>query len=183
MCEAQLPDNPQSNVSREVRFVLDVHLGKLAHHLRMLGFDTLYRNDFRKGELIALSTTEGRILLSRDRGLLENPVLTRAYRITQIDPRLQLLEVVRQLNLIGVMLPFSRCLLCNHKLRPVEKQSVLYRLPEKVRGLFDEFHLCPACDRIYWKGTHYEKMERFADGVVNELVRGQTDRENASSTP
>ncbi len=161
------------------RFVLDVHLGKLAYHLRMLGFDTLYRNDYRNSDLIVLSTTEGRILLSKDHELLENAVLTRAYRVQQIDPRLQLIEVMRHFSLSDLMLPFTRCLLCNHQLRPVDKDLVLHRLPEKVRGLFDEFQLCSQCDRVYWRGTHFEKMSRFIEGVVRELILSNEPKRSA----
>ena len=153
---------------RQPRFILDVHLGKLAYHLRMLGFDTLYRNDYHDSDLLMISSTEGRVILTKDRKLLEDPAVTRGYWVLGKDPREQLLEVLRRFDLFDSADPFTRCLLCNSLLRPVTKEAVLHRLPEKVRGLFNEFQLCPTCDRVYWKGSHYEKMERFIAGVMGD---------------
>jgi uncharacterized protein with PIN domain/sulfur carrier protein ThiS len=153
---------------RQPRFILDVHLGKLAYHLRMLGFDTLYRNDYDDTELLSVSAKEKRALLTKDRKLLENPAVTRGYCVKGKDPREQLLEVMRRFDLFDSIHPFIRCLLCNTLLKPVSKEAVLGRLPEKVKELFSEFQLCPTCDRVYWKGSHYERMEEFIEGVVRE---------------
>jgi hypothetical protein len=153
---------------RQPRFILDVHLGKLAYHLRMLGFDTLYRNDYDDAELLTISTNERRVLLTKDRELLEDPAVTRGYCVRGKDPREQLLEVMRRFDLFESIHPFIRCLICNSLLEPVSKEAVLHRLPEKVRELFNEFQLCPTCDRVYWKGSHYERMEKFIEGVMNE---------------
>ena len=153
---------------RQPRFILDVHLGKLAYHLRMLGFDTLYKNDYHDSDLLMISSTEGRALLTKDRKLLEEPTVTRGYCVQGKDPREQLLEILRRFDLFNSTDPFTRCLLCNTLLRPVSKDAVLHRLPEKVRELFNEFQLCPTCDRVYWKGSHYEKMEKFIEGMMRE---------------
>ncbi len=154
---------------RRPRFVLDTHLGKLASGLRMLGFDSLYRNDFRDEELIRLSVDEPRTLLSRDRLLLENPSVMRGYRVQATDPREQLLEVIRRFDLMGSFLPFERCIRCNALLRVVPKEQVSGRLQALTRTHFDEFWLCPGCDRIYWKGSHYQKMFAFIEGLRRDL--------------
>jgi uncharacterized protein with PIN domain len=157
---------------RQPRFILDVHLGKLAYHLRMLGFDTLYKNDYRDSDLLTISSTQGRALLTKDRKLLEEPTVTRGYHVKGKDPREQLLEVMRRFDLFNSINPFTRCLLCNTLLRPVSKEAVLHRLPEKVKDLFNEFQLCPTCDRVYWKGSHYERMEKFIEGVMEDNQKG-----------
>lgn len=153
---------------RQPRFVLDVHLGKLAYHLRMLGFDTLYRNDYNDTELLTISTNEKRALLTKDRKLLEDPTVTRGYCVKGKDPREQLLEVLRRFDLHASINPFIRCLLCNSLLEPVSKDAVLHRLPEKVKELFNDFQFCATCDRVYWKGSHYERMEEFIRGLKKE---------------
>ena len=61
----------------EARFILDTHLGRLAGYLRMLGFDTLYRNDYHDQELAQISAAEDRILLTRARGLLKRSIVVR----------------------------------------------------------------------------------------------------------
>jgi hypothetical protein len=104
-----------------MRFVLDTHLGRLAAHLRMLGFDSLYRDDCPDEELARISATEQRILLSRDRGLLRRSIVTRGYLVRAAHPREQLIEVCWRYNLSGFIAPFRRCLDCNTLLQVVPK--------------------------------------------------------------
>ncbi len=150
---------------REVRFVADVHLGKLASHLRMLGFDTLYRNDFRDDELLNISVQWRRTLLSKDHALIANPTLTHAILVQSQDPREQLLNVLTRLDLFHATHPFTRCIECNSILEPAEKSRILHRLPPKVAVAYEAFRLCPECDRLYWKGSHFERMREFIRGI------------------
>lgn len=151
---------------REPRFVLDAHLGRLAAYLRMLGFDTLYRNDYRDEELARISGEEGRILLTRDRGLLKRSAITHGYYVRETNPRYQLTEVMRRFDLSGATAPFRRCLRCNGLLRPVNKEEVSDRLPPRTKGYYDEFHACGSCGQVYWKGSHYRRMEGFVERMV-----------------
>ncbi|TAK69805.1 MAG: twitching motility protein PilT [Betaproteobacteria bacterium] len=148
---------------REPRFVLDTHLGKLARHLRLAGFDCLYRNDYRDGELISAALAECRIILTRDKGLLKQRVVTHGYFVRSTEPEEQLREVVRALQLETSLRPFTRCRECNAELHEVPKAQVLERLPEKVRAAYERFQLCPGCGRIYWEGTHYARLRRLLD--------------------
>lgn len=156
---------------RHSRFVLDVHLGKLAYYLRMLGFDTLYRNDYRDEELIGQSIGEDRILLSKDRELLADERVTRGYHVREKHPREQLVEVLERFDLFNACLPLQRCIRCNVPLIPVDKAEVFDRLPPMVAGLFNEFQRCPACHRVYWKGSHYTRMNAFISSVLNSRDR------------
>ncbi len=149
------------------RFVLDVHLGKLATSLRMLGFDTLYRNDYADEELAHISSTEDRILLTRDRGVLMRSVVTYGYYVRETNPQQQVVEVLRRFDLFGSVAPFQRCLRCNGLLSPVSKETIIELLPPQIQQSIDEFHRCLECDRIYWKGSHYERMQKFIKGVLN----------------
>ncbi|HEX9018154.1 MAG TPA: Mut7-C RNAse domain-containing protein [Anaerolineaceae bacterium] len=143
------------------RFVLDNHLGRLAAYLRMLGFDTLYRNDYSDETLAAISTAEERILLTRDRRLLMRKIVQVGYCLRSLDSHRQLEEVVLRYDLVGKITPFRRCLLCNGLLKDVSKEAVLDRLQPLTRQYYEEFHLCPDCSQIYWKGTHFERMEEM----------------------
>jgi uncharacterized protein with PIN domain len=153
---------------RSPRFVCDVHLGKLAGFLRMIGFDTLYRGDYHDTELIQISLDQRRALLSRDRRLLETPLLVRKFVVRSEVPLDQLKEVVRRFDLAEAARPFTRCLKCNAPLSPAGKEQVLQRLPEKVRSSYEEFVHCGGCDRVYWKGTHYERMNDVVRRVLEE---------------
>ncbi len=148
---------------RTPRFVLDVHLGKLASHMRLLGFDVLYSRVFNDDELMSISLHEQRTLLSRDRRLVLHGSLTRAYLVREDHPRDQTVEVLQRFGLFSSIQPFTRCLTCNTLLRSVGQDDVAGRLPPRVREVFNEFYLCPYCDRVYWKGSHYEGMKSWIE--------------------
>jgi uncharacterized protein with PIN domain/sulfur carrier protein ThiS len=152
------------------RFLLDNHLGQLATYLRMLGFDTLYRNDYQDDELAQVAAQEERILLTRDRRLLMRKVVVQGYCIRNLAPRQQVLEVLHRFGLLGKISPFKRCLRCNHPLQPVNKESVLDRLEPLTKRYYEEFHLCPACNQVYWKGSHYERMQGLIAAVTRENI-------------
>jgi len=145
----------------EPRFVLDLHLGKLAAYLRRLGFDTLYRNDYPDAELASVSSTENRILLTRDIGLLKRGIVTHGYWVRDKNPQQQLREVLARFNLFDAIAPFSRCINCNGSVQPVAKDKILDQIPPKTREHHEEFRQCLDCGKIYWKGTHYEQMLQF----------------------
>ena len=154
--------------SNEHRFVVDNHLGRLAVYLRMLGFDTLYRNDYQDAELARVSEQEERTLLTRDRRLLMRNQVTQGYCVRDTVPRQQLAEVVVRFGLRPDVAPFRRCMRCNGLLEPVAKETILDRLQPLTRRYFDEFRICTQCDQVYWKGSHYERMQRLIDQVLQE---------------
>lgn len=158
---------------RTPSFVLDVHLGGLAKYLRMLGFDTLY--DRHAGdEKLAAVAAHGRILLTKDRGLLKRNAVTHGYCVRNIRPMDQVIEVLRRFDLVYQINPFVRCLHCNDLLQPIEKGNIEHRLEEKTRRYYEEFALCPTCERVYWKGSHYVAMKRQVQ-VIRERLRGKND--------
>lgn len=144
---------------RQPRFVLDTHLGRLAAYLRLLGFDTLYRNDAGDHELARMAG-EGRILLTRDTGLLKHGPVTHGYYVRQTEPRRQAVEVLRRFQLEGWIEPFTRCLRCNELLLRIEGDPPA-DIPAGVRKHHDEFWRCPGCGRHYWKGSHYQRMQAW----------------------
>jgi len=146
---------------REPRFVLDVHLGRLAAYLRMLGFDTAYRNCASDPELVKVSAAEKRTLLTRDRGLLMHAALTHGYWLRETDSRKQAAEVIRRFDLRRWLRPFTRCMACNHPLRPAAKNEIAGRVPPGIAGNFQEFLECGSCRRVYWQGSHYARMKRW----------------------
>jgi uncharacterized protein with PIN domain len=153
---------------RRPAFVLDAHLGRLAAHLRLLGFDSLYRNDFSDGELARLSAGEDRILLTRDRGLLKRSLVTRGYCVRSDSPAQQIREVAARFDLSGSAAPFHRCLACNGLLQPVEKHSIRDFLPAGTRERFDAFYRCAGCGKIYWPGSHYSRLQQIVWDVLGK---------------
>ena len=143
------------------RFVLDNHLGKLARYLRMLGFDALYSNNYQDDELAQISEQDGRFLVTRDRGLLMRKTIARGYCVRSKEPKQQFVELVERFDLFDRIRPFQRCLRCNGQLQPVAKADILDRLEPLTIKYYNEFQICPECCQIYWKGSHYKRMESF----------------------
>ncbi|HUL94693.1 MAG TPA: Mut7-C RNAse domain-containing protein [Usitatibacter sp.] len=143
---------------RDPRFVADGHLGKLARHLRMAGFDTLCDNDWDDDEIVQVSLVQKRTILTRDKGMLRRKEVERGYFVRATESEAQLAEVVRALQLESLVAPFSRCRECNMPIEDVAKEEVIGALPDKVRGFYDRFKRCPGCGRVYWEGTHFARM-------------------------
>jgi uncharacterized protein len=146
---------------RPVRFALDVHLGKLASLLRLAGFDAVVRTD--DAELAESGAREERVVLTRDVDLLKRNVVRHGYWVRHTDPELQLAEVLERFDLMDLMEPFARCLRCNVTLVAADAGEVSDRLLPRTRAEFRHFRRCPACDRIYWQGSHYERLRRLLD--------------------
>jgi uncharacterized protein len=138
------------------RFTADVHLGRLAALLRLCGFDTLLatEGDAAAGALAA----DERIVLTRDIGSLKRRVVRHGYWVRETAPERQLVEVLDRFDLTRSMHPFERCTRCNTLLVAVPPSAVADELPPRTREDFDEFQRCAGCGRVYWKGSHYERL-------------------------
>jgi uncharacterized protein with PIN domain len=156
---------------REPKFLLDVHLGRLAAYLRMLGFDTSYGAAREDGELAATSRREARILLTRDNGLLKRNLVTHGYFVREQQPRRQVVEVIRRFDLARAIVPFTRCQRCNGRLAPAARAEVTDRLPPRTAQLYDAFWTCTSCGHVYWRGSHFTRMRGFVDEVVAAALR------------
>ena len=153
---------------RVPRFVLDVHLGKLARYLRLLGFDTIYDRHYSDRTIAAISVEERRTVLTRDKGLLKRNEVTRGYWLRHVEPRLQIAEVIEAFDLYRLVRVFSRCMVCNHSLETVSEVVVRHVMPEGLRGRFEQVSRCPGCGRLYWPGSHFERLAE----LVSELIAG-----------
>lgn len=152
---------------RVMRFVADAHLGGLAHLLRMTGFDTLYDNHFEDREIERIAVDECRVVLTRDRELLKRRTIAYGCYVRALKAQAQLREVFERLGLAERARPFTRCLHDNAPLRTVAKAEVLARLPPQVAAFQDEFSTCDLCGRVYWKGSHWERMS----GMLEQAAR------------
>ncbi len=145
---------------RRPRFILDVHLGKLARHLRLLGLDALYRNDLTDEEIIDISLEENRIILTRDRGILKNSTVTHGYWLRSTDAMQQAREVMARFDLHQHIAPFSRCLECNGLVTELSTPPPKTTIPPKVAEIYQHFYRCDRCGKIYWQGSHYQKLRQ-----------------------
>lgn len=139
-------------------FVADAHLGGLARMLRMLGFDTLYDNAFADREILDLAARERRVILTRDRELLKCREVMHGCFVHARKPEAQLKEVVARYGLERHMRPFTLCLHCNLRLEAVDRNAAMERVPERIALRYADFVRCRGCERIYWQGSHWERM-------------------------
>ena len=144
---------------RVTRFVADVHLGTLARHLRLLGFDTCWRNDLEDAAIVALAEAQARIVLTRDRGLLCHGALSRGHWVRATEPVTQLEEVVRALDLGRQLRPYTRCLECNGSLRAIARREAARAVPLQVFLIHRDFSRCERCGRVYWPGSHRRRLD------------------------
>lgn len=157
----QLQDHPV--------FILDVHLGKLARRLRMLGFDCRDRNDYADAQLIELALAEGLIILTRDRGLLKHARVDQGYLVVPDKVNEQVLDVLERYQLREKIRPLCRCPRCNGLLQLVAKSDVIGRLQPKTARYYQTFRQCRSCRQLYWQGSHYVKIERW----IRELLAAE----------
>ena len=145
-------------------------MGKLARWLRIMGYDTLFFNNGSDSRMIATALAEERVLLTRDTQIMKRGVVTRgllkAILIESDISELQMRQVIETLNLGCHFKPFTLCLECNQPLEARSKEQVKELVPPYVFQTQSQYMACPACRRIYWRGTHWqamtERLQKFA---------------------
>ena len=151
------------------KFIVDNNVGKLAKWLRMMGYDTLFFNGSNDSRMIATALNEDRVILTRDTQIMKRRVVTngrlKAILIQSDEPELQMHQVIDALHLDHQFKPFTICLECNQPLLEKSKQQVKDLVPPYVFQTQKQYMECPACHRIYWRGTHWqamtERMKKF----------------------
>jgi uncharacterized protein with PIN domain len=151
-----------------MKFIADRTLGKLARKLRALGFDAVY---WREGNLegaFKTAQSEGRVLLTRSRKIQEKSAEFQILVIEANDPREQMRETLAKLHLQpAVEKLFSRCIVCNQELHPIPKEEAEKKVPDFIYRSYDSFHVCPRCHRLYWPGTHCERMKKEMEETIS----------------
>jgi uncharacterized protein len=155
---------PQPAPTSPPRFVLDVHLGTLARRMRLLGVDTAYDRHAEDEALLQASLTQQRVLLTRDRGLLHRRALRWGAHINHQAPDDQVREVLNRF--CPPLVPWTRCPACNGLLLEVPKSEVRAQLLEGTRRCYEMFSRCQACERIYWRGAHGERLQGIVDAAT-----------------
>jgi uncharacterized protein with PIN domain len=155
-----------------VKFIVDSNVGRLARWLRIAGFDTVFINDLDDNRLVRLALSEGRVLLTKDTQILKRRVATsgrlKVILIESEEVKAQLRQVVKTLKLTEKIKPFTLCLECNQPLVPKDKEEVKELVPPYVFETQTQYMQCPACNRVYWRGTHWQRMSRELEKIVSE---------------
>jgi len=149
-------------------------LGTLAKWLRILGYDTLFDPGLDDHQLVRLARAEGRILLTRDQELSQRRGL-QVLLIASENLDEQINQVLTELELEPNR-SFSRCPVCNELLETVDRKAVRSKVPTYVAQMHNTFKNCPACQRVYWRGTHWRQMEDHLSQFVNRKTEIQNQR-------
>ncbi|MCH8258398.1 MAG: Mut7-C ubiquitin/RNAse domain-containing protein, partial [Proteobacteria bacterium] len=155
---------------RDTRFILDVHLGKLARYLRMLGFDAAYDRDWDDNTIIDQSLEQKRIILTRDIGLLKQSRVTHSYWLRHHQPLEQLQELLLSLDLSRQLRPFTRCMDCNGQIQQVARNKISTQVEAEIFQRFEAFRRCRHCRKIYWQGSHYHRMRERISKIELTLI-------------
>lgn len=158
---------------RGEKFIADAHLGWLAKHLRMLGFDVLFRNSYSDAEVARIAADEERIVLTRDRDLLMHKAIVRGCYLHAVTGSAQRDEVLARFDLLGAMRPFCRCLNCNALIREVDKKAVAHRVPLRIGQFHQRFWECAGCGQVYWSGSHVARMESQIQQILHHAALAQ----------
>jgi hypothetical protein len=161
----------QEEYPGKAKFILDVHLGKLARFLRRFNFDTSYSNNYSDREIVETAEKENRIILTRDLGILMRKKVKWGCFIKYDEPRKQLKQVFKRYSLeLYYNGEESRCVDCNTVLVDVDKAKIIDRLEEKTKKYFDQFKICPDCTKIYWQGSHYHQTENILKDLLDKDI-------------
>lgn len=156
----------------EIKFIADGNVGKLARWLRVIGYDTLLFKEKNDRKMIEIALKEGRVMLTKNSQIMKRRLVTngklKAIHIKHDEPKAQLQETVKTLNLDYHFKPFSLCLVCNQKLVPRSKEEVRNLVPPRVFKIQEQYMECPLCHRIYWHGTHWQAMVKELRNLAEE---------------
>jgi len=139
-------------------------LGKLARELRLLGIDCAYQKQPDSTQALKTAKSETRILLTRNTKLRDKESVFFIESERVVEQIQQVFKAFPKLELN----PMSRCLKCNALLIEREKTSVKLKVPFYVFKVHDRFYSCPNCNKIYWRGTHYEDMKSRINQYLNK---------------
>jgi len=140
-------------------FIADTMLGKLARWLRVMGCDVAYFREIGDAELVERAERSGRLILTRDTLLVRRRrARANCFFVEGDHFRDQVRQVVRAFAIEPFAGFLSRCLECNAQLQAIDRKSVEGRVPPYVFVTQEHFRICPACGRLYWGGTHRERM-------------------------
>jgi uncharacterized protein with PIN domain len=156
----------RSQCAGETRFIADAMLGRLAHWLRLLGFDCAYERHVSDEDLVRRGVEQDRVILTRDRALPEEWRVSDICVVRAEETFDQLGEVLRRFDLSGSVRLFTRCSECNRGLVAAQGSAVTGRVPAGILASHREFLECPGCGRVYWQGSHTDRMKRVVERLL-----------------
>ncbi len=148
--------------------LFDRMLGRLCRTMRLLGYDAELNSEGESGRFLLNAESLSRVAVTRSRGLRDRPG-AKPIVLESGETMDQIVELCSKLGGKPDFAPFTRCLECNEPLTEETPEAVRDEVPSYIMGKFDEFHRCPACRRVFWRGSHYEAMVRKIEEIERIL--------------
>ncbi|MDE1725793.1 MAG: Mut7-C RNAse domain-containing protein [Thaumarchaeota archaeon] len=154
-------------------FVVDAMLGNLARKLRILGYDSKYESSIEDSDLIKIADKQRRIIVTKDENLSKNAekVNVTTVLIRGNDEIEQIIQIAKKIGLSNFVLDTnsSRCVNCNGKIEAIDKIRIMEKVPLGIYERQEKFWVCNDCKKIYWEGTHLEKLQEFVQRLNHRL--------------
>ena len=151
---------------RKTKFIADINLGDIVRCMRTLGLDVYFDPSMSSRDIIGVSCSEHRIILTKSRKLLKFKEVSHGILIRPGTTTEQVIKIIDDLDIRKQIKPFTICLVCGFLLERVSKEQIEDRIPPKTKAFCDEYAYCRKCDKIYWKGTHYIRMKKRIDEIM-----------------
>lgn len=151
-----------------MKFVVDCMLGKLAKWLKILGFDALFFSKIKDDELLAIAAKEGRVLLTKDTGLIQQAKNVKTLFLESEEWPKQVRQVLERFDLWQNVNPHTRCIDCNMALKDLSRENARNLVSSFVFEHADDFALCPGCGKVFWRGSHFKDMEAQIEQILKE---------------
>lgn len=149
----------------EIRFFADVNVARVVRWLRALGIDTIWEDAIPDADLVRRAIEEKRFVLTLDKRILQEFRVDHVLLLSTDEPFAQFAEIVRRFNLRKPKEFFTRCLVCNTPLRAAAAAEIAESAPPHARENHENFRYCPACNKIYWEGSHARRMREAIESV------------------
>ncbi len=154
-------------------FIVDAMLGNLARKMRLLGYDSRYESSIEDSDLIKMAEKQRRIIITKDENLTKNAekIGLVTVLIRGNDEIEQIIQIATKISLsnFAINSNSSRCVDCNGKLETIDKIRIMNKVPSGIYERQDNFWICRDCKKIYWEGTHFKKLQEFADKLNHRL--------------
>lgn len=154
------------------RFLADRMLGRLARYLRIMGYDVAYPPPCPDASLIAQARREGRVLLTRDKGIMARSMAYTGHPAIVVLRSQDVLAQVGQLASEGWLdrRPHNpRCPLCNSTLAEISRREARHLVPPYTYATQLDFLHCARCNLVLWEGSHRDLLRNRLGDILDRV--------------
>jgi uncharacterized protein with PIN domain len=154
-------------------FLADEMLNDVAVWLRLCGFAAVYKKWGSDTEIISEALKSGSIVLTSDRELASrcSNKGVKAILLPVWSPHEEKLALALSGAGIKEIFPETVCTSCNGTLKKASKEEVRGKVPDAILDKFDDFLMCTSCGKVYWHGSHWQRIKEALDGLKTKIAQ------------